>query len=147
MRQKTKDKRYIYIRDNKQCYFCNKELLFKQISLDHYLPRSKGGPDDIFNLVLSCKRCNKLKKSSIPEDYKDIMINLFKKGVKDRKIIAAGIGIKQKELMDIIEDVFRIEDIGEEYTVFQSYNYRFYIKQNKIYKIIHMDISHIEREV
>jgi len=79
MRRKRIDKKYIYERDKGICTFCGRELLLRQISLDHYLPKSKGGPDDIFNLVLSCKKCNEYKKSRIPPDYKDKIIELFKK--------------------------------------------------------------------
>ena len=33
---------------------------------DHVLPRSKGGPDDDFNIVLACKQCNSNKGSQYP---------------------------------------------------------------------------------
>ncbi|MEO0796400.1 MAG: HNH endonuclease signature motif containing protein [Verrucomicrobiota bacterium] len=33
---------------------------------DHVLPRSKGGPDDDFNIVLACKQCNSQKGSEYP---------------------------------------------------------------------------------
>lgn len=33
---------------------------------DHVLPRSKGGSDDDFNIVLACKQCNSLKGSQYP---------------------------------------------------------------------------------
>ena len=33
---------------------------------DHVLPRSKGGPDDDFNIVLACKRCNSQKGAEYP---------------------------------------------------------------------------------
>lgn len=144
MKRKKKEKQYIYIRDRAMCRFCNKKLLFKQISLDHYFPRSKGGPDDSFNLVLSCKKCNKEKKSYVPKNYKEVMVELFKKAVEDDKIIAAGIKIKQKELKEIASRVYKIEDMGE-YTVFQSDSNRFYGKNNKIYKVVKVDTK-IKRE-
>lgn len=136
MKHKKNDKRYVYTRDDGICYFCDKELKFKQISLDHYLPKSKGGPNDIYNLVCSCKRCNKDKKSNVPEDYKEVIMNLFKKGVKDGKITS--IGIKQKELTNLTDRVYKVEEIGE-YTVFQSNTHRFYVKNNMIHKIIRVE--------
>lgn len=144
MKHKRNEKRYIYMRDGGICYFCGKELLFKQISLDHYLPKSKGGPDDTFNLVCSCRRCNKYKKSSVPNDYKEVMLDLFKKAVKDGKITT--VGIKKKKLIDLIDKVIKIKDIGQ-YTVFQSNTHRFYVKNNIIYKIIKVDTAKIEDKV
>ncbi len=136
MKHKKSNKRYIYLRDDGICFFCDKELQFKQISLDHYLPKSKGGPDEIYNLVCSCKRCNKYKKSTVPEDYKEVMLNLFKKAIKDGKITS--IGIKQRDLTDLTDNVCKIEEIGE-YTVFQSNVHRFYVKNNMIHKIIRVE--------
>lgn len=138
MKHKRSDKRYIFIRDGGTCHFCGKGLLFKQVSIDHYLPKSKGGPDDIFNLVCSCRRCNKNKRSSVPEDYKEVMLNLFKRAVKNGKINPAGIKIKREELINLTDEVLKIEDIGD-YTVFQSLTQRFYVKDNKIYKIVRVE--------
>lgn len=33
---------------------------------DHVLPRSRGGPDEDFNIVLACKTCNSIKGSKYP---------------------------------------------------------------------------------
>ncbi|SHJ93113.1 HNH endonuclease [Paramaledivibacter caminithermalis] len=145
MEHKKNNKRYIYTRHNGICYFCGKKLLFRQVSLDHYFPKSKGGPDDIFNLVCSCKRCNKYKKSFIPNDYKEVMMDLFKKAVKDGKVTTAAIKINKKDLNYLINEIFKIEEIGK-YTVFQSNTHRFYVKDNRIYKIVKVDTAKIEDE-
>lgn len=145
MKHKKNEKKYIYMRDNGICHFCGKELSFKQISLDHYLPKSKGGPDDTFNLVCSCKGCNKYKKSSVPDDYKEMILDLFKKAVRDGKITGAGIKIKKKELIRLTDQVIKIEKIGT-CLVFQSNTHRFYVKNNTIYKIVRLDVTKIEEE-
>jgi len=144
MKHRRSNKRYIFIRDGGTCYFCSKELLFKQVSIDHYLPKSKGGPDDIFNLVCSCKRCNKYKKSNVPEDYKEVMLDLFKRAVRDGKINPSGIKIKKEELINLTDEVFKLEEIGNS-IVFQSGTQRFYVKDNKIYKIVRVE-TNIEYE-
>ncbi|SET59539.1 HNH endonuclease [Natronincola peptidivorans] len=133
MRPKKINKSYIYERDERKCYFCEKPLPFQQTSLDHYLPKSRGGPNDIYNIVLSCKRCNKYKKSAVPKDYEEVIIALFKQGVKDRKIIA--VNIKLQKILEDIEAIHRIEEIGD-YVVFQSNNKRVYVKHNKIVKLV-----------
>lgn len=133
------EKQYIYIRDGGICRYCRKDLQFGQASLDHYLPRSKDGPDDVFNLVLSCKRCNKLKKSQVPEDWAEMMAGLFKKAVRDRKIEAPGLGAKHDELAALVDEIIRVEAVGRE-TVFQSGRLRFYVRQNKIRKMVRINM-------
>ncbi|HEX6981544.1 MAG TPA: HNH endonuclease [Balneolaceae bacterium] len=55
---KAKDKRLIYSRDNKKCQFCDQQ---QTIRIDHVIPLSFGGCNDVWNLQLLCKRCNQKK--------------------------------------------------------------------------------------
>lgn len=134
MERKKMEKQYVYIREQGKCYFCGKEVLLKKVSLDHYLPKSAGGPNDSFNLVLSCKQCNKLKKSTIPKNYGEVLLRLFQKAVLDEKITGPGIKMKHHELIELVSHVNGMEMMGE-YTIFQSKSHRFYVKHNKIMKV------------
>jgi hypothetical protein len=40
---------------NYECAYCGSE---KNLTLDHIIPRSKGGSDKITNIVCACKECN-----------------------------------------------------------------------------------------
>lgn len=40
---------------NYQCAYCGNE---ENLTLDHIIPKSKGGSDRITNLVCACKQCN-----------------------------------------------------------------------------------------
>lgn len=137
MKKKKSLKKYVYERDHRRCHFCNKELQFKQISLDHYLPKSKNGSNDIFNIVLSCKKCNKEKKNRVPTGYENILMRNFVQGVKDKKITASGLRIKYNTLCTMVSSIYRIEYIGKN-TVFQGGKYRFYVKNNHIYRIVNL---------
>lgn len=56
----------IFSREKGRCYWCNKGLRLKHSATkDHVLPRSKGGTNDMFNLVLSCGRCNNYKSNDL----------------------------------------------------------------------------------
>lgn len=58
----------IYKRDNYECVYCgedNKKLL----TLDHVIPRSKGGSNSWENLVTACKKCNGEKSDLTLEEY------------------------------------------------------------------------------
>ncbi|MCP3890632.1 MAG: HNH endonuclease [Desulfobulbaceae bacterium] len=56
------------------CYYCQKKVTFKQITMDHLVPLARGGRSTKDNLVPCCKECNNLKKSMMPiewEAYRD----------------------------------------------------------------------------
>jgi 5-methylcytosine-specific restriction endonuclease McrA len=42
------------------CEYCHspERLSASRFSIDHVIPKSMGGPDDIENLALACRRCN-----------------------------------------------------------------------------------------
>lgn len=51
------------------CYYCGKELSFEESSIDHVVPRSKGGSNRDENLVLSCQPCNHDKGDMDQEEF------------------------------------------------------------------------------
>ena len=103
------------------------------MSIDHFYPLSYGGTDDIFNIVCSCKKCNKLKEDKVIEDFEDIVLNLFLKAVKDNFIKGDNLDINNRELKNLLLDCKITKNISKEF-IFESRNYRFYIKNNKVYK-------------
>lgn len=144
MNNKKALKKYIFERDKKQCRFCCKELVFRQISLDHYLPKSKSGPNDVFNIVLSCKKCNKHKENRVPSNYEEVLLNNFKQGVMDKKIKSSVVKLKHQDLLKIAETVEKIESIHT-YTVFQGKKYRMYVKKDNVFKIVELGNIHQEK--
>lgn len=48
----------IFKRDNNECQYCGTT---SDLTLDHLIPRSKGGKSSWKNLVTACKRCNAKK--------------------------------------------------------------------------------------
>ena len=57
----------IYLRDNKQCYQCAKELAKDEFELDHLIPIAKGGANNPENLAVSCLFCNRSRGTKIEE--------------------------------------------------------------------------------
>jgi 5-methylcytosine-specific restriction endonuclease McrA len=60
----------IYKRDNYQCVYCGSN---KELTLDHVVPKSKGGGNEWTNLVTSCFKCNLKKGSKSPEEARMVM--------------------------------------------------------------------------
>lgn len=58
----------VWKRDEGRCRFCGAGLTRNEFTLDHLLPKSKGGPDWDINLVVSCSSCNNTKGDKTIED-------------------------------------------------------------------------------
>ncbi|NLF01622.1 MAG: HNH endonuclease, partial [Anaerolineales bacterium] len=52
-------KREILRRDNYQCQYCSKKL--SQLTVDHVVPRHRGGLHSWENVVAACPQCNRRK--------------------------------------------------------------------------------------
>ena len=62
-------KAYIYAREGEKCFYCEDYIPLKYMTKDHLHPRSKGGKDNLENLVLCCAECNKSKGSLTITDF------------------------------------------------------------------------------
>jgi hypothetical protein len=60
--QWARKRQRIYDRDGNACVFCGTT---ERLTLDHIIPRSRGGTDRLDNLQTACKRCNGLKSAYI----------------------------------------------------------------------------------
>jgi 5-methylcytosine-specific restriction endonuclease McrA len=57
-------RRAVFARDRHRCQYCGSE---RHLTVDHVVPRSKGGPDTWDNLVTSCAPCNRKKGDRPPQ--------------------------------------------------------------------------------
>jgi 5-methylcytosine-specific restriction endonuclease McrA len=62
------NRRNLLARDNHQCQFCGQSFANAQLSMDHIVPRSRGGLTTWENVVCSCLRCNSRKGNRTPEE-------------------------------------------------------------------------------
>lgn len=58
----------ILLRDRYTCQFCDRVLPASELTLDHVIPRSRGGRTDWDNLVACCHACNNRKGDRLPEE-------------------------------------------------------------------------------
>ena len=52
-----------------KCAYCDKELNTKSATIDHIVPKFKGGHNVKSNMVCSCSKCNRSKGSVLLEDW------------------------------------------------------------------------------
>ncbi len=74
-------RRNLFARDNHNCQYCGKTAPASQLSLDHVVPRSRGGPTTWENVVCCCVECNTRKGGRTP---KEARMKLLSKPAKPR---------------------------------------------------------------
>ncbi len=62
------NRRNIYLRDNYTCQYCGRRPPREDLTIDHIIPRSRGGRSTWDNVVLACLECNVRKGSRTPEE-------------------------------------------------------------------------------
>lgn len=83
-------------RDGGVCAICFKSFRDrKEITIDHWIPRSVGGSEDIDNLKLAHKKCNTWKSDRIPNEDGTIPPKPQRSNFQDRKR-------RKKEILDAL---------------------------------------------
>jgi len=67
-KNRSLSRKNILLRDHSRCQYCGKQLPPADLTLDHVMPRSRGGESTWDNLVACCKRCNHRKGNQTPEE-------------------------------------------------------------------------------
>jgi 5-methylcytosine-specific restriction endonuclease McrA len=60
-------KKNVLLRDDYRCQYCGSQGSNRNMTVDHVLPKSVGGPSTWENLVAACSFCNGRKKDRTPE--------------------------------------------------------------------------------
>lgn len=58
----------ILVRDHHTCQYCGNRFGASELTLDHVMPRSRGGSNSWENLVACCRRCNNRKGDRLPDE-------------------------------------------------------------------------------
>ena len=76
------NRRNLYARDENHCQYCGRRYPTSELSLDHVVPRSRGGASTWGNLVCCCVACNTRKGGRLPEEAG---MRLIRRPVKPRR--------------------------------------------------------------
>ena len=58
----------IYMRDKFRCQYCGEKKAAGELTLDHIMPRSRGGDNSPVNIVTACVPCNNRKGDRTPAE-------------------------------------------------------------------------------
>ncbi len=64
----------ILLRDRNTCQYCGIVLTAGELTLDHVIPRSRGGQSTWENLVACCHACNRKKGNSMLHELVDLQL-------------------------------------------------------------------------
>ena len=64
-RQAVLSRRAVFARDDHTCQYCGAK---ENLSIDHVMPRSRGGGDSWDNVTTACMRCNVRKGNRTPQE-------------------------------------------------------------------------------
>ena len=81
----------ILIRDENRCQYCAKRFRESDLTIDHVIPKSKGGRSIWNNVVAACKPCNQKKRDYLLENSPVSLIRVPRKP-SYRSIIKKRIG-------------------------------------------------------
>ena len=56
---------------------CGQRLLLEDMTLDHIVPLSMGGRDELGNLQAAHRECNEFKSNILPEDFLGRVVKIF----------------------------------------------------------------------
>jgi|TARA_R110002020_G_scaffold454131_1_gene669406 5-methylcytosine-specific restriction endonuclease McrA len=60
-------RRNVLLRDEFVCQYCTKRFKESDLTIDHVIPRSKGGKNEWNNVAAACKPCNQQKGDHLPD--------------------------------------------------------------------------------
>lgn len=61
-------RRNLELRDNNECQYCGRKVHGEEATIDHILPKARGGKNSWKNCVIACKPCNRKKADRTPEE-------------------------------------------------------------------------------
>ncbi len=64
--------RRVLLKLDPRCSYCGIQLTRKSATIDHIVPKSKGGSSSEFNLALACKPCNGRKADAVFADAEQV---------------------------------------------------------------------------
>ena len=78
MKPKMRKKAALLGKQQGMCYWCSKPIDLNA-TIDHLIPRSRGGTDVNENLALCCRSCNAAKSNMTPEEFVRHVLKVFKR--------------------------------------------------------------------
>ena len=100
----------IYMRDKFRCQYCGEKKGAAELTLDHIMPRSRGGDNSPVNVVTACVPCNNRKANRTPSEARmPLLTSQSALRVKLERVVLCHYGEARAEwrkylFMDVYDD-------------------------------------------
>lgn len=71
-----KERNDIYAKSEGRCALCGKFTRFDEFTIDHILPISRNGSNDLDNLQCTCKQCNGIKQNLTEPELMAVLVQI-----------------------------------------------------------------------
>lgn len=101
-----KERESIWMKYDKHCAYCGKDILYKEMQVDHLFPRLNGMvPDELCekwdNYMPSCRRCNHYKRANPLPVFRDMLKTIHERVMKQYiSKVAADYGVLEIKPFD-----------------------------------------------
>lgn len=92
------DRAAVHAKYGGRCAYCGREIAIEDMQIDHLIPqiafakgKADGNPDDINNLMPSCRICNHYKRANSLEYFREAIETIPQKLGKRQYIFKVGI--------------------------------------------------------
>lgn len=102
-------KKQLLLRDGLVCYLCGGGFDSSELRIEHKLPRSRGGKDNLENLGLACSPCDGEKGDMTVEEYRAYLERNPPKDIPGARKIRHQLRQEVKGLAQTLGDVWPIE--------------------------------------
>ena len=104
----------VYNKYSGRCAYCGREIEFKQMQVDHMVPKASGGTDEIENLMPACRLCNHYKRANSLEWFRHSIETIPIKLARDMYTYRVGMayGFYNDDVREIVFH-FEVKEIEE----------------------------------
>ena len=94
-------KRNVYIRDGFTCQYCGKQYPQYWLTIDHVIPKSKGGKNTWANVVAACGPCNHKKGGRSPAEARmPLLRKPSEPQVEDHSALSSSVPVQWKPYIE-----------------------------------------------
>ena len=98
----------VFYRDDFTCQYCQTRFRASDLTLDHVIPKSRGGKTDWDNIVSACEKCNNKKADKLPNECR---MHPLKKPVEPQWISMLMLKLSNQE-QDVWKDWFHFKKVS-----------------------------------
>jgi 5-methylcytosine-specific restriction endonuclease McrA len=102
----------VYKRDSYICQYCGARPGIRELTVDHIIPRCRGGRSDWINCVSACAKCNKKKGSRTLEEAQMKLIRKPFRPEGNHALFFALPGIKKSWEAFLASEMSKLESCG-----------------------------------